>query len=69
MTINNLQPVLKRRMGVKFIWGEAKSLDGKEKSATIKPIFFNRLDTVSFDFCMICSGCNLAPFHSHDESL
>merc|ERR1719502_2430971 len=56
-------------MGVKFIWGEVKSLDGKEKTATIKPIFFDRLDTVSFDYCMICSGCNFGPFHSHGESL
>ena len=31
--------------------------------ATIKPIFFDRLDTVSFDYCMICSGCNFGPFH------
>ena len=37
----NLQPVLERRMGVKFIWGEVKSLDGIEKTATIKPTFFH----------------------------
>jgi len=55
--------------GVKFIWGEVKSLDGKEKTATIKPMFFDRLDIVSFDYCMICSGCNFGPFHSHGESL
>ena len=54
---------------MKFNWGEVKSLDGKLKSATIKPIFFGRLDTVSFDCCMICSGCNFGPFHSHGESL
>ena len=65
----NLQPVVERRMGVKFIWGEVKSIDGELKIATIKPIFFDRLDTVSFDYCMICSGCNFGPFHSHGESL
>ena len=52
----NPQPVLERRMGVKFMWIEVKSLNGKEKTATIKHIFFDRLDTVSFDCCMICSG-------------
>ena len=57
------------RMGVKFNWGEVKSLDGELKIATIKLNFFDRLDTVSFDYCMICSGCNFGPFQSHDESL
>ena len=54
---------------MKCIWGEVKSLDVKEKTATIKPIFFDRLDTVSFDYCMIYAGCTCERFHSHGESL
>ena len=32
----NSKPVLEKTMGVKFIWSEVKSLDGKKKTATIK---------------------------------
>eukprot|EP00928_Gymnodinium_smaydae_P098452 TRINITY_DN9159_c0_g1_i1.p2 TRINITY_DN9159_c0_g1~~TRINITY_DN9159_c0_g1_i1.p2 ORF type:complete len:109 (-),score=37.57 TRINITY_DN9159_c0_g1_i1:20-307(-) len=33
-----LQPVLERSIGVKFIWGEVKSLDGEKKKESIKPM-------------------------------
>jgi hypothetical protein len=64
-----LQPVLERKMGVKFIWGEVKQLDGEKKTATIKPMFADTIDTVGFDYCIICSGCNFGPFKPMGESL
>jgi len=64
-----LQPVLERSMGVKFIWGEVKSLDGDRKTATIKPIFSSTTDEISFDYCIICAGCNFGPFKPMGESL
>jgi len=64
-----LQPVLERKMGVKFIWGEVKKLDGEKKSATIKPIFCDAIDEISFDYCVICAGCNFGPFKPMGESL
>jgi len=64
-----LQPVLERKMGVKFIWGEVKNLDGDKKVATIKPMFSSNLDTVAFDYCVICAGCNFGPFKPMGESL
>ena len=42
--------------------GKVKSLDGKVKIATIKPIFFERLNRQTFDYCMICSGVTLDLF-------
>jgi NADH dehydrogenase FAD-containing subunit len=64
-----LQPVLERSIGVKFIWGEVKELNGERKVATIKPMFANSTDEVSFDYCIICSGCNFGPFKEQGESL
>merc|ERR1719443_2276570 len=34
-----IQPVIERKMGCKFIWGEVKKLDGEKKQATVKTIF------------------------------
>jgi NADH dehydrogenase FAD-containing subunit len=64
-----LQPVYERSIGVKFIWGEVKQLDGDKKCAMIKPIFSSNVDTVSFDYCIICAGCNFGPFKPMGESL
>jgi len=64
-----LQPVLERKMGVKFIWGEVKSLNGDKKTATIKPMFSSQMDEISFDYCVICAGCNFGPFKPMGESL
>lgn len=64
-----LQPVLERKMGVKFIWGEVMSLDGHKKTASIKPMFSNGRDTICYDYCIICSGCNFGPFKPMGESL
>jgi hypothetical protein len=64
-----LQPVIERSMGVKFIWGEVKELDGANKTATIKTMFSDNKDTISWDYCMICAGCNFGPFKPMGESL
>jgi NADH dehydrogenase FAD-containing subunit len=64
-----LQPVLERKMGVKYIWGEVKQLDGEKKIATIKTMFSENLDTIGFDYCIICAGCNFGPFQPMGESL
>jgi len=54
---------------VKFIWGEVKKLDGENKSATIKTMFSTKEETIGWDYCMICSGCNFGPFEPNGESL
>jgi len=64
-----LQPVLERSMGVKFICGEVKKLDGEAKTATVKPIFANAPEDIAFDYCVICAGCNFGPFKPMGESL
>jgi len=64
-----LQPVYERKMGVKFIWGEVKELDGTKMCAKIKTMFSSEPEVVSFDYCMICAGCNFGPFHKWGESL
>mmetsp|Transcript_68827 Transcript_68827/g.159555 ORF Transcript_68827/g.159555 Transcript_68827/m.159555 type:complete len:385 (+) Transcript_68827:2-1156(+) len=56
-------------MGVKFLWGEVLTLDGEAKIAKVKPMFVEGMDEVSFDFCIICSGCNFGPFKPKGESL
>lgn len=66
-----LQPVIERKMGVKFIWGEVKTLDEKMKCATVKPMFVptGQMDHIFFDYCIICAGCNFGPFKPMGESL
>jgi len=64
-----LQPVYERKMGVKFIWGEVKELDGIKFKAVIKPMFASESEVIGFDYCMICAGCNFGPFHKWGESL
>jgi len=66
-----LQPVLERKVGVKFIWGEVLRIDGEQKTATIQPMFspVGNHDIIGFDYCMICSGCNFNPTHKWGESL
>merc|ERR1712194_559910 len=51
------------------IWGEVKNLDGDRMTATIKPIFSSTTDEISFDYCIICAGCNFGPFKPMGESL
>jgi len=63
-----LQPVLERKMGVKFLWGEVTKLDGDAKTATVKTMFAGQ-DTIAYDYCIICSGCNFGPFEKKGESL
>jgi len=64
-----LQPVLERKMGVKFIWGEVLELDGKAKTAKVQTIFSSNIDMIAFDYCVICSGCNFGVFKPQGESL
>jgi len=68
-----LQPVIERSMGVKYIWGEVLSLDGHNNTAEILPIYSQQAgrstDKISFDYCIICSGCNFNPFSPIGESL
>lgn len=58
----NLHPVIENRMGCKFIWGEVTKLENNQ-TATIKPMFQEKVEVIDFDFCIIASGCNFAPFH------
>jgi len=64
-----LQPVIEAKMGCKYIWGEVKQLDGVERTAKIKTIFGAEPETICFDYCIICAGCNFGPFHKWGESL
>jgi len=64
-----LQPVYERSIGVKLIWGEVKELSAENNTATVKPIFANTTDVISFDYCVICAGCNFGPFQKNGESL
>merc|ERR1712078_815164 len=56
-------------MGCKFIWGEVKQLDGPGRTAKIKPMFVDAVETIDFDYCIIAAGCNFGPFHKWGESL
>eukprot|EP00397_Hematodinium_sp_SG-2012_P027245 GEMP01028613.1.p1 GENE.GEMP01028613.1~~GEMP01028613.1.p1 ORF type:complete len:474 (+),score=107.19 GEMP01028613.1:46-1422(+) len=64
-----LAPVLEKKMGVKFIWGEVKNINGKDQICTIKPIYGSETEDVSFDYCVIASGCNFNFLHKWGESL
>jgi len=64
-----LQPVYERKIGVKFIWGEVLKLNGEKKTATIQTMFAKGIDEISWDYCVICSGCNFNPLKPKGESL
>merc|ERR1712187_480008 len=64
-----LFPVIEERMGCKLIWGEVTKLDGPERTATIKPMFTDKEETLDWDYCLITAGCNFGPFHKWGESL
>jgi len=68
-----LQPIIERSMGVKFIWGEVMELDGVNNTAKVKPIYTQTngpaFDIISFDYSIICAGCNFNPFSPIGESL
>merc|ERR1712070_906635 len=59
--------------GVKFIWGEVLKLDGENLTTDVLPIYSQQagrsIDKISFDYCIICSGCNFNPFSPIGESL
>jgi len=68
-----LQPIIERSMGVKFIWGEVKKVDGINNTAEVLPIYTQSggrsTETIGFDYCIICAGCNFNPFSPIGESL
>eukprot|EP00451_Oxyrrhis_marina_P002165 CAMPEP_0204270908 /NCGR_PEP_ID=MMETSP0468-20130131/19160_1 /ASSEMBLY_ACC=CAM_ASM_000383 /TAXON_ID=2969 /ORGANISM="Oxyrrhis marina" /LENGTH=477 /DNA_ID=CAMNT_0051246499 /DNA_START=60 /DNA_END=1494 /DNA_ORIENTATION=+ len=64
-----VQEVIERKLHSKFLWGEVKSLDGNNKTATVKPIFSKSEETINFDYCVICAGCNFNPMHKWGQSL
>jgi hypothetical protein len=64
-----LSPVIEEKMGCKYIWGEVKSLDGENRTADVKPMFTDKVETYDYDFCIICAGCNFNPGHKWGESL
>merc|ERR1712226_429889 len=64
-----LAPVIERRMGCKFIFGEVKELKGPERLCNIKPMFGTQTEEIDFDFCIIAAGCNFGVFHKWGESL
>jgi len=64
-----LYPVIEGRMGCKFIWGEVTELNGKDRTATVKPMFQAEKEVLDFDYCIIAAGCNFGPFHKWGESL
>mmetsp|Transcript_64820 Transcript_64820/g.173749 ORF Transcript_64820/g.173749 Transcript_64820/m.173749 type:complete len:533 (+) Transcript_64820:59-1657(+) len=63
-----IEPVL-RKLGVTFIMGEVTKLDGSRKEATVWTRFSDKDDIVSYDYCVICSGCNFNFLHKWGESL
>jgi len=63
-----LEPVIQRKMGVDFILGEVKALND-DKTALINPMTKEGTETISFHYCIICSGCNFGPFSPIGESL
>jgi len=64
-----LYPVIEKRMGCKFIWGEVTDLNGTDRTATIKPMFVDKPEKIDFDYCIIAAGCNFGVFHKWGESL
>lgn len=64
-----LYPVIEERMGCKFIWGEVTELNGPERTATVKPMYSDKPETIDFDYCIVAAGCNFQPFHKWGESL
>mmetsp|Transcript_74709 Transcript_74709/g.139463 ORF Transcript_74709/g.139463 Transcript_74709/m.139463 type:complete len:458 (+) Transcript_74709:77-1450(+) len=66
-----LSPVFERKMGVTFIWGEVKELIGEKRVAMVKPMCSPSpdLEALSWDYCVICAGCNFGPFKPMGESL
>jgi len=63
-----LEPVIQRKMGVNFILGEVKKLND-DKTALVKPMTVEGTETLAFDYCVICSGCNFGPLSPIGESL
>merc|ERR550539_1554089 len=44
-----LQPVLERKIKVKFVWGEVTKLDAQAKKATVRPICLQTEEEIPFD--------------------
>jgi len=56
-------------MGVHFIWGEVKKLDGEKRTCEYKTMHKETTDTCTFDYCVVAAGCNFGMFHPKGESL
>lgn len=61
--------VIEYKIGAKFIWGEVQCLNGQNLTATIKPMCTEVTEEVSFDYCIVASGCNFNFLHKYGESL
>eukprot|EP00927_Polykrikos_kofoidii_P079180 TRINITY_DN7596_c0_g1_i1.p1 TRINITY_DN7596_c0_g1~~TRINITY_DN7596_c0_g1_i1.p1 ORF type:complete len:476 (-),score=82.38 TRINITY_DN7596_c0_g1_i1:80-1507(-) len=64
-----LKTVLEQRMGVRFMWGEAKSLDAQKKCVLVKTMHRTDILELPFDFCLVCVGCSYGPFSTMGSSL
>lgn len=63
------QPVLEEKLGVRFIWGEVTTLDGEARVCTYKAMHVKKEEQLSFDYCVVASGCNFGLFDKWGESL
>mmetsp|Transcript_52730 Transcript_52730/g.122716 ORF Transcript_52730/g.122716 Transcript_52730/m.122716 type:complete len:464 (-) Transcript_52730:44-1435(-) len=63
-----LEPVLTKRLGVRFLAGEVKRLDTQCADVKI-PSSGGQMLRLHFDYCIVCSGCNFGPYHQWGESL
>lgn len=63
-----LRAFVEDKMGVRFICGEVRELDGERKIAKIKRIE-GETKEIEFDYCIICTGCNYNALAPKGESL
>uniref|UniRef100_A0A7S4T1Y1 FAD/NAD(P)-binding domain-containing protein n=1 Tax=Alexandrium monilatum TaxID=311494 RepID=A0A7S4T1Y1_9DINO len=64
-----LEPVLAKRMGVRFVLGEVKRLEAQGADVKLLAEGGGQMQRLEFDYCIICSGCNFGPYHRWGESL
>ena len=62
-----LAPVLEKHVGVKFIWGEAKAVDGAANTVTVKQMFSQTTEKIGYDYLIVASGCNFNFLHKWGE--
>lgn len=64
-----LGAVLEKHVGVKFIWGECKSVDGDSCTVSVKQMFSKEVERIGYDYLIVASGCNFNFLHKWGESL